>query len=125
VEEVRFGNRLMTTMTCDILPPIIAAVRPKTSTSLIFPQCVGADVMEQYDWPRHAVLPIVVVVNSIHYEIRSNLLFAEIASDTEKWSWKKPQIWNELLLSIAAAVVVAVGVVDVVIRFNFRRIASK
>jgi hypothetical protein len=43
--------------------------------------------MEQYDqyyWPRHTVLPIVVVVSSIQYVIRSDLLFAEIASDTEK-----------------------------------------
>jgi hypothetical protein len=45
----------------DVPPPIIASVRPKTGMCLIFPQCVGADVMEryaQYYWPPHEGSPV-------------------------------------------------------------------
>jgi hypothetical protein len=75
-------------------PPIIASVRPKTGMCLIFPQCVGADVMEQYAqyyWPRHEGSPVrpknknstTTTSSSPKYVIRSDLLFAEISSDTD------------------------------------------
>jgi hypothetical protein len=75
-------------------PPIIASVRPKTGMCLIFPQCVGADVMEQYAqyyWPRHEGSPVrpkhtnstTTSSSSPKYVIRSDLLFAEISSDTD------------------------------------------
>jgi hypothetical protein len=83
----------------DVPPAIIASVRPKTGMCLIFPQCVGADVMEQYAqyyWPRHEGSPVrpkntnstststsSSTSSSSKYVIRSDLLFADIVSDTD------------------------------------------
>jgi hypothetical protein len=81
----------------DAPPPNIASVHPKTGMRLIFPQCVGADVMEQYGQyyrPCHEGSPVrpkstnststsSSTTSSPKYVIRSDLLFDEILSDTD------------------------------------------
>jgi hypothetical protein len=59
----------------------IASVRPRTGSCLIFPQCVGEDVMESYarsHWPMHEGSPVQPGSRQAKYVIRSDLLFAEV-----------------------------------------------
>ena len=65
-------------------PLMIASVQPKTGMVLIFPQCVGADVMDHYaklHWPTHEGSPVHIGSPVSKYVIRSDLLFAEVISN--------------------------------------------
>jgi hypothetical protein len=67
--------------TINIPTVLMASVRPKTGSCLIFPQCVGEDVMESYarpNWPMHEGSPVRTGSRQSKYVIRSDLLFAEV-----------------------------------------------
>jgi hypothetical protein len=67
--------------TINIPTVLMASVRPKTGSCLIFPQCVGEDVMESYarsHWPMHEGSPVRTGSCQSKYVIRSDLLFAEV-----------------------------------------------
>ena len=62
---------------------MIASIVPQTGMVLIFPQCVGAEVLEQYaryHWPTHEGSPVHknTMGSESKYVIRSDLLFAEV-----------------------------------------------
>ena len=64
---------------------MIASIQPKTGMVLIFPQCVGEDVMDQYaklHWPTHEGSPVNVGSGASKYVIRSDVLFAEVIPHT-------------------------------------------
>jgi hypothetical protein len=70
---------------------MIASIQPQTGMVLIFPQCVGVDVMDQYakyHWPMHEGSPVHLGSPVSKYVIRSDLLFAEVIPQTPKYKLK-------------------------------------
>jgi hypothetical protein len=86
------SSQVVPTITTNTLPSkMIASVKPQTGMCLIFPQCVGEDVMDSYAkyyWPTHEGSPVQSLTSSLtttataqtepKYVIRSDLLFAEV-----------------------------------------------
>ena len=84
---------------------MIASIVPQTGMVLIFPQCVGAEVLEQYaryHWPTHEGSPVHknTMGSESKYVIRSDLLFAEVQVRNENPKSQKvgteDGLWNDI-----------------------------
>jgi predicted O-methyltransferase YrrM len=67
---------------CDGIPQVIASIRPKAGSVLVFPQAVGEEAVEhaRQHWPVHEGAPV-SSGNRPKYVIRSDVLFAAQPAD--------------------------------------------